>query len=445
MKSKLFTIMTLMVFVTISTANAQSSQKDFAEIIKKQQVMLDEMQEQIDDLNSSLEEDEDDWFGNIDVHGFISQGYVRSKNANWFMEDSTDEGSFQFNEMGLNFTSQLSENLRFGLQILSRDFGNVDNNKVQIDWAYFDYKFDDWLGLRVGKVKTPLGLKSETRDIDMLRTNVFLPFSKIYDEATRESFNSIQGVSLYGNVDLDQLGGLAYNVQWGYTTYNVENGGVTTLIEGSTTGGIHTVGKVNDIENRQAFMSRVNWETPLDGLLLGVAYMKHQTDLKVETGIPLSATVPVGTEVSLKLMDYETWVGSLQYSVGDLVLTSEFARTTYQTDFAGVRTLDYEEYSWYLMADYRINSLVSIAGGYSEFIDAHDPDGHDAAAAGEEDYSAWTKDIFIGSKFDITDNWVFKAELHFLDGYMFNLPAINPNGYEDQTDMLLALKTTVSF
>ena len=444
MRFKLYSIILMLVFTVVGTAAGQVSQKELADLVNKQQAMLDEMQAEIDDLNSYVEEDEGDMFGDIDIHGYISQGYVKSEKNNWFMEDSGGQGSFQFNEIGINFTSQLSDNLRVGMQLLSRDFGAIDNNKVQIDWAYFDYKVDDWLGLRVGKVKTPLGLMSETRDIDMLRTTIFLPFTKIYDEATRESFNTVQGLSVYGNVDFDSLGALNYNVQWGYSTYNVEDGGVATLIEGSTTSGVNTIGKVNDIENRKAFVSRINWDTPIDGLLLGLAYMKHDTDLDVETGIPLGPTVPVGTEVYLKLMDYKTYVASLQYTVGELVLTSEFARTTYQTDFAGVRTIDYEEQSWYMMADYRVNSLLSLAAGYASFTDAHDPDGHHAEAAGEDDYSAWTKDIFVSSKFDLTDNWVLKAEVHFLDGYMFNLPSINPDGQE-RRDVLLALKTTVSF
>ena len=448
MKSKHLIILLLLVFAFANTAAAQNS-KDLADIVKKQQAMLDEMQAEIDSLSSTIEDDDDDdLFGNIDIHGFISQGYVKSENANWLMEDAGGQGSFQFNEIGLNFTSQLNDNLRFGMQILSRDYGIIENNRVQVDWAFFDYKYDDWLGLRVGKIKSPAGLMSETRDLDMLRTNIFLPFSNVYNEAYREFFNSIQGIALYGNVDVNELGLINYNVQWGYNDLNPDDGGVANSTEGSLTGGVSTIGEVTDMDSRKAFMSRINWETPLDGLLMGVAYMNYSADLDVETGVALPTplgVLPAGTATTLKFNDYKTYMASAQYTLGDLVLTGEFSRTTYQTDFAGLRTLDYEEHAWYLMADYRLNSLLSLAAGYSEYINDGDKDGSQAEAFGQPDYSQWTKDYFVSSKFDLTENWVFKAELHFLDGYKYNVSEINPNGYEDRRDVMLALKTTVSF
>ena len=49
---------------------------------------------------------------NIEIHGFISQGYLLS-NENNYLADSK-EGTFQFNEMGINF----GKNLKFLLNNL---------------------------------------------------------------------------------------------------------------------------------------------------------------------------------------------------------------------------------------------------------------------------------------------------------------------------------------
>lgn len=38
---------------------------------------------------------------NVAIHGFVSQGYLKS-NANNFLTE-TDSGSFQYNDMGINF------------------------------------------------------------------------------------------------------------------------------------------------------------------------------------------------------------------------------------------------------------------------------------------------------------------------------------------------------
>ena len=50
----------------------------------------------------------------VDIHGFISQGYLKTDHNNYLAQ--SEKGSFQFNEMALNFGTDLTENLRFGCQ-----------------------------------------------------------------------------------------------------------------------------------------------------------------------------------------------------------------------------------------------------------------------------------------------------------------------------------------
>ncbi|MDX9709667.1 MAG: hypothetical protein RBT64_08935 [Trichloromonas sp.] len=85
-----------------------------------------------------------------------------------FFGESKD-GSFQINEFGLTLNGELSDNLRVGLQLLSRDLGAEGNNKINIDWGMADYRWRDWLGVRLGKVKLPIGLYNRGRDSDFLR------------------------------------------------------------------------------------------------------------------------------------------------------------------------------------------------------------------------------------------------------------------------------------
>ena len=149
---------------------------------------------------------------NIDVHGFISQGYLQSDGNNVFAD--TEEGTFQFNEVGLNFSTDLTDRLRAGLQLFSRDLGDLSNNEFELDWAYGDYRWRDWLGFRAGKIKIPYGLYNETRDIDLLRTSIFLS-SSIYYEGERDLVNAFQGIVLYGDIAFNQFGNLSYQLQWG--------------------------------------------------------------------------------------------------------------------------------------------------------------------------------------------------------------------------------------
>ncbi|WP_419656180.1 uncharacterized protein Dvar_52810 [Desulfosarcina variabilis str. Montpellier] len=94
--------------------------------------------------------------GGVDIHGYISQGYIYS-----------------------------------------------DEYKVTLDWAYGDYRWKDWLGIRAGRLKLPVGLYNDIRDMDMLRTNIVMP-QGIYRDLLRETSNAANGGGLYGNVYLGQ-------------------------------------------------------------------------------------------------------------------------------------------------------------------------------------------------------------------------------------------------
>ncbi|MCP4404356.1 MAG: hypothetical protein GY801_44530 [bacterium] len=105
----------------------------------------------------------------IEIHGFASTGYIKTDQNNYLV--LSEDGSFEFNEAGLNVTTSLSENIRVGMQLFSRDLGDVGNNNIELDWAFLDYQRNEALGLRLGRIKIPMGLYNDTRDDDMLRTS----------------------------------------------------------------------------------------------------------------------------------------------------------------------------------------------------------------------------------------------------------------------------------
>ena len=129
----------------------------------------------------------------VDIHGFISQGYLKTDHNNYMAQ--TEEGSFEFNEMGLNFGTDLTEKLRIGMQLFARDLGKDGNDDLVLDWAFADYRWRDWLGFRVGRIKMPFGYYNSIRDFDMLRTSVFAPQS-VYPEMLRDMISFMKGLSL---------------------------------------------------------------------------------------------------------------------------------------------------------------------------------------------------------------------------------------------------------
>jgi hypothetical protein len=92
---------------------------------------------------------------------------------------------------------------------------------VVIDWAFGDYRWKDQLGFRAGKVKLPYGLYNEGRDVDMLRTSIFLPQS-IYNERMRDFILAYEGAGAYGSL-ASGIGGFDYHVFGG--TLNVPDAG----------------------------------------------------------------------------------------------------------------------------------------------------------------------------------------------------------------------------
>src|SRR5690349_9061198 len=101
----------------------------------------------------------------VQVHGFASQGFILTTHNEYLVYKST-HGSFQFSEVGLNATINVTETLRLGAQLFAQDFGHSGNYDVKADWFYLDYHWQDWLGVRFGRLKIPFGLSNEIQDVD---------------------------------------------------------------------------------------------------------------------------------------------------------------------------------------------------------------------------------------------------------------------------------------
>src|SRR3569833_2178295 len=91
------------------------------------------------------------------IHGFVSQGYIKTTKENHYPVGNSGEGSYNFNDFGINFARRVAPRLRGGLQLFAQDRGYFGNDKITVDWAYGDYRHKDWLGVRVGLVLFSFG------------------------------------------------------------------------------------------------------------------------------------------------------------------------------------------------------------------------------------------------------------------------------------------------
>src|SRR5438093_12557180 len=80
----------------------------------------------------------------------------------------TSEGSLAFTDGGVNISASITDKLRVGAQLYVRNIGTLGQWHPVLDWASADYKFKAWFGVRAGRVKTTLGLYTDTQDMELL-------------------------------------------------------------------------------------------------------------------------------------------------------------------------------------------------------------------------------------------------------------------------------------
>lgn len=370
----------------------------------------------------------------VAIHGFVSQGYIKSSDNN-FLAD-TEDGTFQSNEMGINFSKKLAESLKFGLQFFARDLGDVGNDKVEVDWGFGDYSFREWLGVRFGLIKTPAGLYSETRDIDNLRTCIILP-QGIYNEWDRDTVKSMKGIGLYGNIPIKGAGTFRYQAQYGKTQVDTDSGTGQYILKLS---GL-PFSKISSIDVDDKFLFYLDWLTPIDGLRGAFTY-RH-------AGATVNAVLSE-TDVVFRNSSADSFITSLEYIKGNFTFASEWMWTetessAYNADNSTLLTLppfgtiprrdtvsNFE--TWYISGSYRFNEWFEFGMYYSK------DDGR-TNGSGEKNR---LYDICSTLRFDINPFWTLKLEAHIMDGLRNTLPG-NDGKYEYDGWYLFAAKASCTF
>jgi hypothetical protein len=356
--------------------------------------------------------------GGVQIHGFLSQGYVKTTKENNFPVTNSGEGSLDFNDAGINFSKDLTEDFHVGMQLFAFDRGSYGKDKIILDWAFGDYRFKDWLGFRVGKVKIPLGLYNEARDNDALRTFIFLPQQAYYDYE-RDSLVAILGGGAYGSIPMGSAGTLNYQLEAGKVPA-VTNGGFAQEIGGmlSTT---NATLNLTSISSKISFAHSLEWRTPVSGLRALVTGL-HTTLSGKATGINTDNNENVISD--WKYDSLHRYLFSLEYTYRDLVLSSEYEldnytlRASYSDPELEAFDSRQESDAWAMMATYRFTDWLEMGGFYHEvYADRHHRDGSTFEDFGMfAPYNMLWKDTAMTLRFDPLPNVVFKLEGHKING-----------------------------
>lgn len=364
----------------------------------------------------------------VDIHGYISQGYMISSRNN-FLTDS-ENGSFHFNELGINFSTGLTDKIRLGIQFAARDLGDTGNDKVLIDWAYADFYWRDWLGIRVGKIKQAVGFYNKTRDLDMLRTFILLP-QGIYSENYRDAATSVKGIGIYGEVPLKLMGNISYQVLIGTTEID-KDGSIAKSAEG------FGPFKIEKFKVDNLYSGSIIWETPFKGLRLGATLV--DTKIKAQTSLSNDIIIPVdfppysltvarrGDPVMADIPKTTIYTYSVEYTWKNLVLAAE-CQIMDQELIANIPDLEPLEVrlnslSYYGSASYRFADWFELGVYYMEYYkDRNDREG----TMFDPSYSAYQKDTCACLRFDLNPQWIFKLEGHLVNGVALCFPQDNLN------------------
>lgn len=388
-------------------------------------------------------------FNNIEVHGFASTGYLQSQHNNYLSQSK--DGSFEFTEFGINFNSEITDTIRIGMQIYSYDLGDVGNNNVKLDWAFLDYQWKEYFGVKVGKFKTPFGLYNEIQDYDMLWVPVLLP-QGVYNKYQREMMISTQGGLIYGNLNLNSMGSLRYDLFTG--TQEVDPDGSLLKFINST----EVV--FEKASFKDYFGSRLKWQTPLQGLIIAGTLVDFKVDFDGKFTAPPPA--PPGTVIDAT-MDFSKFlylIGSLEYTNNDFIFSAEYSyrdieskvKTTTGTELTDLSRI---REAYYGQVSYRVNKWIE-AGTYYSVIYQDKNDRNGSNYLDGYGFYAWQKDFAISLRFNITDFWIVKLEEHFING-VFLAEVDNPPtnsiarfygltpGCTEKNWTMFALKTTFSF
>lgn len=368
----------------------------------------------------------------LQVHAFVSQGFIKSSTNNYLT--SSQRGSFEFTEVGINVTKDLVDDLRIGVQLFARDVGPLGQYAPQFDWYYLDYRFRDWLGVRAGRTKIPFGLYNDSSEIDSARVPVLLPQS-VYPIDHQDYLLAQTGGEVYGNFRLAQLGGLEYRAYGG--TLQVST-------PASPTPGI----TVANLSVPYVLGGRLIWSTPVDGLQLGGTFqslrLEWDYDVASQVAAPLTmagllpanfnGTLPVTFLVTL-------WIASVEYQTGNLSFAAEYSRWIgeFQSEAPALLPTRTVNERYYAMVSYRVARWFTPGAYYSAYY----PNVHQRQ--GRQSYQ---HDLALTVRYDVNAHWLFKLEGHFMDGTAALDPSLN--GGQDPKTLtkdwgLFLIKTTAYF
>ncbi len=383
----------------------------------------------------------------LQLGGFLSAGYLESSHYNFLA--ATDGGTTSFMEMGVNASWTAKDRMTINGQLFAFELGSYGNFDLLVDYLFLDYNVQREFGVRIGRIKREVGIHYHVQDIDLSRTSVLLPIG-VYDQRFRDISAFLDGASIYGNLDLWDGAYLDYLAYGGYFTIEPD-GGVAGYALSELSREANNVA-IEQVDSEYNYGVQF-WLSPgLEGLRIGVGSTYFPEMSAILTGnlpptfpIPPLANAPL--EIQMNGFDMSISQASLEYYIGTWNFAAEYALTrTNHNHLASALGMPiemeerlHEETAWYVSASKRMGRFEAAV----IYVDNRNSEDNLTVVSPSSKVSI---DRQFSLRYDVTDFWTLKAEVHSIEGTKQLFNQLDQNPVLDQRNWtLFAAKSTIYF
>ena len=369
------------------------------------------------------------WLDNIQFHGFAAQSYLESNHNDFFGE--SEDGSFDFREIGLNTLWRITPDLQIAVQLLSREAGETDDGDLRFDYAMIDYAVFNTdagtSGIRIGRIMNPYGFYNDTRDIAATRPSILLPQS-VYFDVNRNFALSSDGAQFYSQTSVDSG---FYSLQFHVFEPRMNDPDFEPALLFMEAPG--------RFEGDDSWMARFIYEYDLGRIRLGL------------TAAQVNAEYHPGRNDFIGAGDFQfqPYLLSFQYNAERWSFTAEYAKRTVEIDrFVIAPDTEFTGTSYFIQGTYRVLDSWELLLRYDDLVwNDDDRNGKKfSAATGLPNYMRFAKDWTTGIRWDVNQYLMLRAEWHKVRGTGWLSLLENPNSLALDEDWdLFAFLVSIRF
>lgn len=359
----------------------------------------------------------------LEVHGFMTQAWATTNFVGGRLPNPdgseagptfdelalgiSDDGTFDYRTMALQFRYQMTDKDIVVIQLSSRSLGESlisdVEDEIELDWAFYEHRITDNTSVKVGRVQIPLGIFNEIRDVGTILP-FYRPAFAFYREGTFTS-ETVDGVLLSHTFWPESDWSLETDVyigEWDYFEFSPFDQALT-------------------IANNKGYGGQLWLNTPLPGLRLGFGGHKRKT-----TGGAEGISRQIGGED-----DFDDIYASIDANLSRFVFRAEYREFAGEAapnplfggaPFRGVIPF------WYAQIGVHASEKVRVFAQYE-----NEKSRGSSPVLAEPFDTTLREDFGIAINYLFSPNVVLKAEYHEVEGEDLSfLPVFGPAGFQLQ-------------